>query len=189
MVQCTQWHSFCNSFRSPIQFPFFFRRSSVYIAFNWSYPWVSGYILKPSSVRCHILTACSSLYTGRAGDWLVLKTTRARGGAFEPEYRLWLFSLSGVLIPFGLVLWGVGAAHDVQWFGVIFAMGVLGFTNSLGIQVSISYCIESYRELSSEAIVTVTLIRNVMSFAIGYGFAISPLPHKRNANEFCRITP
>jgi hypothetical protein len=32
-----------------------------------------------------------------------------------------------------------------------------------------NYCIESYRELSGEAIVTVILIRNTMSFAIGYG--------------------
>ena len=120
---------------------------------------------------CAILTAHSSLYTGRAGDWLVLKLTRARGGIFESEYRLWLFGISCLLVPFGLILWGVGAAHGVQWFGLVFAMGVIGFTNSLGVQISISYCIESYRELSSEAIVTVILIRNTMSFAIGYGFA------------------
>ena len=111
-----------------------------------------------------------SLYTGRAGDWLVLKLTRARGGIMEPEYRLWLFSISGLLLPGGLILWGVGAAHSVQWFGLVVAMGIIGFTNSLGIQISISYCIESYRELGGEAIVTVILIRNTMSFVINYGF-------------------
>ena len=87
----------------------------------------------------------------------------------ESEYRLWLFGVSTVLLPGGLILWGVGAAHSIQWFGLIFAMGVIGFTNMVGLQLSVSYCIDSYRELSGEAIVTVILIRNTMSFAIGYG--------------------
>ncbi|KAL8805521.1 MAG: hypothetical protein Q9182_001890 [Xanthomendoza sp. 2 TL-2023] len=108
-------------------------------------------------------------YTGRFGDWFVLRIARKRSGIMEPEYRLWLFSLSILLLPGGLVLWGVGAAHEVHWFGLIFAMGILGFTSSLGLQLSISYCIDSYQALSGEAIVTVILLRNTMSFAIGYG--------------------
>ena len=109
-----------------------------------------------------------SLYSGRIADWLVLRLARRNTGIMEPEQRLWLFSLSALLIPGGLILWGVGAAHEVQWFGVVFAMGVIGFTNTLGAVLSISYCIDSYRELSGEAIVTVILVRNTMSFAIGY---------------------
>ena len=121
-----------------------------------------------------MLTETRSLYSGRIGDWLVLKLARRNGGIMESEQRLWLFSLSAVLIPGGLILWGVGAAHHVQWFGIVFAMGVIGITNTLGAVISISYCIDSYRELSGEAIVTVILIRNTMSFAMGYGLV---LPH------------
>ncbi|KAI4098832.1 MAG: hypothetical protein L6R37_006286 [Teloschistes peruensis] len=109
------------------------------------------------------------LYTGRFGDWLVLRMARKNNGIMEPEYRLWLFSPSILLLPGGLILWGVGAAHQVHWFGLVVAMGTLGFTSGLGLQLSISYCIDSYRELSGEAVVTVILIRNTMSFAIGYG--------------------
>lgn len=109
------------------------------------------------------------LYTGRVGDWLVLTLARRNKGIMESEHRLWLFSLSIVLVPGGLILWGVGAAHHIHWFGLVFAMGVIGFTNGLGLQLSISYCIDSYRELSGEAIVTVILVRNTMSFAINYG--------------------
>ena len=85
------------------------------------------------------------------------------------EYRLWLFGISALLIPGGLILWGVGAAYNIQWFGLIFAMGLIGFTNTVGLQLSVSYCIDSYQELSGEALVTVILVRNTMSFAIGYG--------------------
>ncbi|KAL9608355.1 MAG: hypothetical protein Q9167_006811 [Letrouitia subvulpina] len=113
--------------------------------------------------------AVAALYTGTFGDWFIVKMARRNRGIMEPEHRLWLFSISLVLLPGGLILWGVGAAHGVHWFGIIFAMGVIGCTNTLAVQISASYCIDSYRELSGEAIVTVILIRNTMSFAVSYG--------------------
>ena len=119
-----------------------------------------------------MLIGTRSLYSGRFGDWLVLKLARRNGGVMEPEHRLWLFSLSILLVPGGLILWGVGAAHNIHWFGLVFAMGVIAITNNLGAVVSISYCIDSYRELGGEAIVTVIFVRNTMSFAIGYGLAL-----------------
>ena len=109
------------------------------------------------------------MYTGPLGDWVVLQVARRNDGVMQPEYRLWLFSLSVILIPGGLILWGVGAAHQIHWFGLIVAMCVISFTNILGLQLSLSYCIDCYRELSGAAVVTVILIRNTMSFAIGYG--------------------
>lgn len=116
-----------------------------------------------------MLTSCRALYTGTFGDWFILRMARRNRGIMEPEHRLWLFSISLILLPGGLILWGVGAAHGVHWFGIIFAMGVLGCTSTLAVQISASYCIDSYRELSGEAIVTVILIRNTMSFAVSYG--------------------
>jgi hypothetical protein len=98
-----------------------------------------------------------------------VRKARKNNGIMESEHRLWLFVPSILLVPFGLILWGVGAAHHVHWFGPIFAMGVIGMTNTIGLQLSIAYCIDSYRALSGEAIITVILIRNTMSFAIGYG--------------------
>ena len=46
-------------------------------------------------------------------------------------------------------------------------MGVIAVTNTIGLQLSVSYCIDSYKDLASEAMVTVILVRNTMSFAIG----------------------
>ncbi|RMZ88366.1 hypothetical protein DV736_g4411, partial [Chaetothyriales sp. CBS 134916] len=108
-------------------------------------------------------------YTGNFGSWFVVRMARWNKGIMEPEHRLWLFCASLVLIPLGLLLWGVGAQHHVHWFGLVFAMGVIAASNTIGLQISISYCIDSYRDLSGEAVVTVILIRNTMSFAIGYG--------------------
>lgn len=48
-------------------------------------------------------------------------------------------------------------------------MSVVAFISSVGMQLAILYCIDTYQELAAEAMVTVILIRNTMSFAIGYG--------------------
>ena len=111
-----------------------------------------------------------SAYTGRVGNWLIVRMARRNGGIMEPEHRLWLFSASLILIPGALLLWGVGAAHEVHWFGLICAMSAIAATNTIGVQISVSYCIDSYRDLSGEAMITVILVRNTMSFAIGYGY-------------------
>ena len=113
--------------------------------------------------------ALGAAYTGFFGDAFIVRKARANGGIMESEHRLWLFVPSLVLIPFGLILWGVGAAQGVHWVGPVFAMGVIGMTNTIGLQLSVAYCIDSYRALSGEAIITVILVRNTMSFAIGYG--------------------
>lgn len=113
--------------------------------------------------------AIGSFYTGVLGDRIVLAMARRNGGILEAEHRLWLFLPSLLLIPGGLILWGVGAAHHVQWFGCVFAMGVIALTNTIGIQLSVSYAVDAYKDLGGEAIVTVILVRNTMSFAIGYG--------------------
>jgi hypothetical protein len=113
--------------------------------------------------------ACGSFYSGVIGDRVALWLARRNNGVLEPEYRLWLFSASLILIPGSLMLWGVGAAHHIHWFGLIFGMGVIAASNAIGVQLSVSYCIDSYKDLSGEAMVTVIIIRNTMSFAMGYG--------------------
>ncbi|KAF4538594.1 MFS transporter [Lasiodiplodia theobromae] len=113
--------------------------------------------------------AVASWYTGVLGDRFVLRQARRNGGVLEAEHRLWLFAPSLLLIPGGLLLWGVGASEGVHWFGCVFAAGVIALTNTIGLQLSVAYCIDSYRALSGEAVVTVILVRNTMSFAIGYG--------------------
>jgi hypothetical protein len=113
--------------------------------------------------------AIGSFYSGVLGDRVALYLARRNRGVLEAEHRLWLFAASLILIPGSLILWGVGAAHHIHWFGLIFAMGVIAASNSIGIQLSVSYCIDSYKDLSGEAMVTVIIIRNTMSFAVSYG--------------------
>lgn len=87
----------------------------------------------------------------------------------EAEHRLWPFLACLILVPGYLLLWGVGAAYEIHWFGLVVAMAMLAFTNICGVTLSVNYLVDSYRELSGVAMASVILVRNTMSFAIGYG--------------------
>lgn len=132
------------------------------------------YNFAPSMVGLSYLSCCigviiGCLISGRLSDWLTIKLARRNKGIMEAEHRLWPFAICLVVVPCFLILWGVGAAQGVHWFGLIFAMGALAFATTLGVTLSINYLIDSYHDISGDAIVTIILVRNTMSFAISYG--------------------
>lgn len=108
--------------------------------------------------------------SGPLGDRFMLWKARRNHGTMEPEHRLWLYIILLVLIPSGLFLWGIGAAHRIHWVGLTFAMGMLGCCITVGCQLPVSYTIDCYKEIAGDALVTVILIRNTMSFAVSYGY-------------------
>jgi hypothetical protein len=93
----------------------------------------------------------------------------------EAEHRLWPFLLCVVTVPASLLLWGVGAAHEIHWFGLLVAMCILAMSNTCGITLSINYLVDSYSELSSDTMSSIMLVRNTLSFAMGYGWVYNHL--------------
>lgn len=108
------------------------------------------------------------VYTGIFGDKFIIKMARRNKGFMEAEHRLWLFVPSLLLIPAGCIMFGVGVAHHIHWFGVVFAMGIISFTSTAGAQIAIAYCIDCYRDLGGEALASVIVIRNCLAFGFGY---------------------
>lgn len=110
-----------------------------------------------------------SLFTGYISDWITIKLARRNNGVFEPEQRLWGFAMCMIVLPASLLLWGVGAAHDIHWFGLLVAMLGTAFCNTCGVTLSVTYLVDCYREIGSDGLTSVIIVRNTMSFAIGYG--------------------
>lgn len=123
-----------------------------------------------SYLSCTIGVVVGAVFSGTASDWLTLKLARRNGGIMEAEYRLWPFTACLILVPCSLILWGVGAANGVHWFGLVFSMGMLACGTTFGVTLSINYLIDSYHDLSADGMVTVMLVRNTMSFAMSYGY-------------------
>ncbi|BEJ15009.1 hypothetical protein CspHIS471_0407760 [Cutaneotrichosporon sp. HIS471] len=111
-------------------------------------------------------------YCGFADHKFLLWQTKRKNGIREPEDRLWLLVLMALLMPTALILWGVGAARHIHWFGLIVGSFLIGFCNPPMGSIPINYTTDSYKDLSGEALLTVMIIRNSLSFGIGY--AITP---------------
>ncbi|KAJ4391132.1 hypothetical protein N0V93_004747 [Gnomoniopsis smithogilvyi] len=122
-----------------------------------------------SYIACILGVTVASLFTGVFSDWFVIRLARRNGGVFEPEQRLWLFAAATIILPGGSILWGVGAAHGIHWFGLLFAMFLISMCNTCGVTLSLAYLVDSYREIAGDALATCIIVRNTMSFAIGYG--------------------
>jgi MFS family permease len=129
----------------------------------------SAGIVGLSYLSCLLGVICAAIYTGPLSDWMVLRFARRNNGILEPEHRLWGFLLPTIVLPATLILWGVGAAHHVHWFGLMVAMFGTAFCNTCGITLSVTYLVDSYRDISGDGMATVIFVRNTMSFAVGYG--------------------
>ena len=122
-----------------------------------------------SYVSCCIGVIVGSIVSGRLSDWLTIKLARRNHGIMEAEHRLWPFAICLIMVPGSLILWGVGSAHQVHWVALVSGMGCLAFTSCVGVTISVNYLIDSYHDISGDALVTVILVRNTISFAVGYG--------------------
>ncbi|KAE8447152.1 hypothetical protein EG329_010983 [Mollisiaceae sp. DMI_Dod_QoI] len=110
-----------------------------------------------------------SLWVSYVGPRLVMRLARRNKGVAEPEHILWLFLASLISVPFAMLLWGLGAANHIHWFGLVFAQCMLAISSTLCLSTAIQYATSAYRDLGGELITTIILIRNTLSFAINYG--------------------
>ncbi|KAF4465483.1 major facilitator superfamily transporter [Fusarium albosuccineum] len=90
-------------------------------------------------------------------------------GIAEPEHILWTFLASLTMVPYGLLLWGLGATYEPHWFALVFAQFALSISNAIACPMALSYAISSYPDMSGELVTTTVIIRNTMTFAINYG--------------------
>jgi MFS family permease len=108
-------------------------------------------------------------YSGKMGRFLTLRLARRRGGISEPEDTLYMFVASMVLVPFAMLLYGLGVTYRLHWFALVFSQGALAVSNALCVGGALGYAISSYHALSGDLITTLILIRNTLSFAVNYG--------------------
>ncbi|GMG21165.1 unnamed protein product [Ambrosiozyma monospora] len=111
-------------------------------------------------------------YAGWSTDWIKIKIAKKHHGHSQAEDRLWVLIVYMILGPFALILWGVGAAKGVHWFGVVFGLGLLAGLCVVGCVSSVTYILDTYHEMGSGALVCAIIIRNSMNFGMDY--AITP---------------
>lgn len=108
-------------------------------------------------------------FSGPLNDRLTVYLSNRNRGWREPEYRLWAFIPSAIIMPGGLIMYGATAAHGLHWIAPVFGMGLVGFGLSVGGTVTMSYILDSYKEIDTQVITTIILLRNIIGFGISFG--------------------
>ncbi|KAL2107322.1 hypothetical protein VUR80DRAFT_5395 [Thermomyces stellatus] len=114
----------------------------------------------------------ASIWSGWFADWVALRLARRNGGIREPEHRLWVLLVAGLLSTGGLLLWGVGAAREVHFMGLMVGIFFVAFGVVTGGSCALAYAVDCFKEIAGESLVTVIIIRNTIGFAFNY--AINP---------------
>lgn len=113
------------------------------------------------------------IYGGAFVDWLAIKLALRNDGILEPEFRVWAMVLPTVLNAAGLLAYGLPGESHASWaISVVLGQGLLGFSMSSSGPICLTYAIDSYPELASEALVLILFLRNMI--ATGFTFAIQP---------------
>lgn len=152
------WYNVLNGTASPVL------SSKPY---NWSAALVGCVYAGPI-----IGAAIACLWVGKAADWIALWLARRNGGIREPEQRLWVLLVSGIISSAGLIVWGVGAYYQVHWVGLVFGLGMLTVGCVAGGAIAVSYNVDCFKEIAGETTVSIMLIRNTIGF--GFSYAITP---------------
>ncbi|KAL7934009.1 major facilitator superfamily protein [Trichoderma chlorosporum] len=132
--------------------------------YNWSTGAVGLIYLGPL-----IGAALGSIWAGYIADRLTLMLARRNKGVREPEHRLWPLALSGVLSCIGLIIWGVGTAHNIHWPGLAVGLGILTYSTVASGSIVLSYNVDCFKDMSGESTVSMIILRNTLGFAVSYG--------------------
>jgi MFS family permease len=108
-------------------------------------------------------------FSGPLNDRLTVYLSNRNRGWREPEYRLWAFIPAAFIMPGGLIIYGATAAHGLPWIVPVVGMGLVGFGLSVGGTVTMSYILDSYKEIDTQVVTTIILIRNIIGFGISFG--------------------
>ncbi|RDW82986.1 hypothetical protein BP5796_04477 [Coleophoma crateriformis] len=114
-----------------------------------------------------------AIFGGPLVDYYIVWCTKRNGGIYEPEMRLHLFFLPGVLLPAGLLLFGLTTAQGMPWMITCIGAAFIGFGIGGISDIAITYIQDSYKEIIGDALVGVAFLRNAM--ATIFVFTISPM--------------
>ncbi|KAJ5938032.1 hypothetical protein N7454_004374 [Penicillium verhagenii] len=105
------------------------------------------------------------------GGWLSDKVadflTQRRDGIREPEMRLPTMTLSLILCPLSLILYGVGIQNSLHWIVPVLGLGLLGFVITQVSNIAIVYAVDAHRPIAGEVVVS------QLSFKAAFGFLLS----------------
>jgi MFS family permease len=118
--------------------------------YSWS-PSVNGLINIPGLIG----NIAGSLAGGQLVDMFCDWHTRRNGGVFEPESRLWLLALPGVITTAGCILFGYGVQQTLHWISLFVGYGMVSFALTAVPTITMAYVSDCLLPVNSDALMLV----------------------------------
>lgn len=109
----------------------------------------------------------SSVILGLVSDRVIRWCIRKNNGVYEPEYRLLLCPV-GLLTIAGFISWGYVVQNQGSVYLAIFLHGLGLFGITFVLVTTANYCLDAYREMSSEIFLASMCVKNILIYGYSY---------------------
>lgn len=107
--------------------------------------------------------AFGSIFCGYVNDKVSQWSTRRNNGVFEPEMRLPPVIFPAVLVPVGLIMFGVGVNNGIHWIVPVIGVGLVGIALTGIGSIIQPYLMDSYTPVLFDCLVVSTFSINSLS--------------------------
>ncbi len=107
---------------------------------------------------------------GASTDMFQLYLTRRNKGYYEPEFRLWTLTIGGLINTAGILMYGLGVSHGINWVFPVFGVGFIAFGISACGAISMTYSVDCYPEQTGQTMVFILFVRNMLGMIFTFVF-------------------
>ena len=119
-----------------------------------------------------LISLCiGTLFGGVGADYLTNRARRLRGEP-NPEARLPIIIVAGIISPVGFIIIGVGLQNNLHWISVAIGIAMSAFGITAGANVLLTYCVDVYAKYAAQISVTVNVFKNVLGFGLSYSTVV-----------------
>jgi MFS family permease len=113
-----------------------------------------------------------SFYGGWLNDKSILFLTKCNHGVYEPEMRLYMLIPMCLIMTAGVFMFGLSIATGTHWAVPMVGLGVFAAGFGANGSITLTYLIDCYRDMISDAFIGIVVVRNIMSMVVT--FCLSP---------------
>ncbi|KAG5370055.1 putative MFS-type transporter [Yarrowia sp. E02] len=113
-----------------------------------------------------------SFYGGWLNDKHMLYLTKRNHGIYEPEMRLYMLIPTGLIMTAGVFMFGLSISAGTHWAVPMVGLGVFAVGFGANGSITLTYLVDCYRDMISDAMIGVVVVRNIMSMVVT--FCLSP---------------
>ncbi|CAN8101262.1 unnamed protein product [Discula destructiva] len=141
--------------------------SSITVVFTETYGFSSN-IAGLAFLGIGVGSVIGIIIVSLTSDRLVQAQMKKNNGVAQPESRIRILPLGGILLPAGLFLYGWTAEYKVHWIAPIIGMGLIGIGNIIIFMSIVMYLVDTFTTYAASALAANTLFRS-------FGGAFLPL--------------